>query len=302
MSKDDDFLEQHRTTTDPIETYSLKYNLLEQETKTLQPSRRRPEDSSKVPETIIGVIGDTNNNKMKYDYKRDHPDTMCSGKNAAKNALNYKKTYLFLYNLAMFIMFLMVHIILTIKWFAGKMDDESVQGAAFIIKLLTYTQLLESVHPMLGLVPGGPFMPFLQVIGRLLVNHFLSNPEIRINSAPYAHYLFVVWSSIEIFRYSFYALRVFNVDIYPITWCRYTFFMPLYPMGGFCEAQIVMATVKHYEKTGAYTLDLPNWANISFSLPTFLRFYTIVLLGPSIFYLMKYMWSQRCKQLKEKVD
>lgn len=222
------------------------------------------------------------------------------GKNTVKHASDYKKTYLFLYNLLMFVMFLMVHIILTIKLIKGSVDDDSVQGAAFIIKLLTYTQLLESIHPMLGLVPGGPFMPFLQVIGRLLVNHFLTNPDIRLDSAPYAHYLFIVWASIEIFRYSFYALRVFNVDVYPITWARYTLFMPLYPMGGFCESQIVLATIKHYETSGAYSISLPNAANFSFNLASFLRFYVYALLGPSIFYLMKYMSSQRCKQLKAK--
>lgn len=252
-------------------------------------------------ETKRCVLGGTSSEEMKYDYRRDHSDTMDTGKNTAKHAMCYKKTYLFLYNLMMFVMFLMVHLILTIKTLTRTVDDDSVQGAASIVKLLTYTQLLEYIHPILGLVPGGPWMPFLQVIGRLLVNHFLTDPEIRSNSAPYAHYLFIVWSSIEIFRYSFYALRVFNVEIYPITWCRYTLFMPLYPMGGFCEARIVMATVRHFEKTGAYTLSLPNSSNFSFSLPSFLRFYTLALLGPSIIYLMKYMWTQRCKQLKYKL-
>lgn len=260
--------------------------------------------SGEPKETKSGSsCGTGSDDSMKHDYRRDHPEgTMESGKNAAKHAMNYKKTYLFLYNLAMFIMFLMVHIILTIKSFAGKMDDESVQGAAFIIKLLTYTQLLESIHPVLGLVPGGPCMPFLQVAGRLLVNYFLTDPEIRWNSAPYAQYLFIVWSSVEIFRYSFYALRVFKVEIYPITWARYTLFMPLYPMGGFCEAQIVMVSAEHFEKTRAYTIELPNSANFSLSLPSLLRFYYVALLGPSIFYLMRYMWSQRCKQLKEKTE
>jgi very-long-chain (3R)-3-hydroxyacyl-CoA dehydratase len=238
---------------------------------------------------------------MKPD-RREQQKSMDAGKNTVKHASNYRKTYLFLYNLMMFVMFLMVNLIALIKGLTGSMDDDSVRGAAFIIKILTYTQLLETVHPILGLVPGGPMMPFLQVIGRLLVNHFLTDPTIRMNSAPYAHYLFIVWSSIEIFRYSFYALRVFNVDIYPLTWCRYTLFMPLYPMGGFCEAQIVLATAKEYEKSGAFSIELPNASNFSFSMPTFLRAYAFVLLAPSIMYLMRYMWSQRCKQLKVKLS
>ena len=240
-------------------------------------------------------------NKMKHDYRRDNA-TAETSKNTAKYAHDYRKTYLFIYNLILFILFLMVNMILLIKVSTKTIDDDSVRGAAFIIKLLTYIQLLETLHPILGLVPGGPSMPFLQSIGRLIVNEFLSDPKIRVDSAPYAHYLFIVWSSIEIFRYSFYALRVFKVDIYPLTWCRYTLFLPLYPMGGFCESQVISSTIKEYEKTTSYSVGLPNSANFSFNLPIFLRFYQIALLGPSIVYLMRYMWSQRCKQLKVKVS
>lgn len=237
---------------------------------------------------------------MKYDYRRE-TSAVDNSKNSSRSALDMKKTYLFCYNLAMFVVFLMAHLVLLIKIVSGTIDDDSVKGVANIIKWLTITQLLESVHPMLGLVPGGPFMPFLQVIGRLVVNHFLTTPEIRIGAAPYAHYLFVVWSCIEIFRYSFYALRVFKVDIYPLTWCRYSLFAPLYPMGGFCESMVILSTIRHIEKTGAYSISLPNAANISFHMPTFLKIYIFLLLGPSIFYLMKYMCAQRRKQLKDKV-
>lgn len=236
---------------------------------------------------------------MKYDYRKETV-AVDNSKNTAKHALDIKKTYLFLYNLVMFIMFLKVNLVLIIKGLSGTFDDDIVQGAAFIVKMLTYTQLLESIHPILGLVPGGPMMPLLQVFGRIVVNHFLTEPTIRLDAGVYAPYLFIVWSSIEIFRYSFYALRIFKVNIYPLTWCRYTLFMPLYPCGGFCESMVVLSTIKYYEKTGGLSFNLPNAANISFSLPSFLRFYIFFLLGPSILYLMKYMWVQRCKQLQVK--
>lgn len=240
---------------------------------------------------------------MKYDYRKDGSSrgAVDNGKNSAKQ-LNYKKTYLFLYNLIMFVMFLKVYIVLIIKLSNGSMDDEILQSVAFIIRMLTYTQLLETIHPMLKLVPGGPLTPFTQVIGRILVNYFLIDRVIRLDSAPYAHYLFIVWSSIEIVRYPFYALRVFKIDLYALTWCRYTLFLPLYPMGGLFESMVVLSTIKKYEKTGEYSIDLPNQANMSFNLPIFLKFYTYVLLGPTILHLMRYMWKQRSIQLKRKVD
>lgn len=238
---------------------------------------------------------------MKQDHRKE-ATTASKGKNTAKHSLSFRNTYLFLYNLCMFVIFLKVVMVLCIKVLTNTIDDDYVQGAAFIIKMLTFAQLLETVHPMLGLVPGGPLMPFTQVVGRLLVNYFLSESSIRIDAAPYAHYLFLVWSSIEIFRYSFYALRVFRIEVYALTWCRYTLFLPLYPMGGLCESMVLFATIRYYERTRQFSLDLPNSANISLSLPIMLRIYIFVFLGPTIYSLMKYMWKQRCKQLKEKVD
>lgn len=239
------------------------------------------------------------NNKMKHDYRREG-QTVVSSRNSIRHALDYKRTYLFLYNLIMFIMFLKVTIILLIKSLGNSLKDDTVSGAVFLVKLLTYTQLLETLHPILGLVPGGPIMPLIQTTGRLIVCFFLADPIIRQSSAPYAAILLMVWSSIELFRYSFYALRVFKVNIHPITWCRYTLFIPLYPMGGICESLVLLSAIEQYEKTGQYSLDMPNSANISINLPILLRIYIYLVLGPMIYKLMRYMWMQRCKQLKEK--
>lgn len=244
-------------------------------------------------------VDDTSN--MKYDYRKESVSTD-NGKNTIRYALDCKKTYLFIYNLIMFIMFLKVYIVLLIKGISGGMTDDIVEGAAFIIKILTFTQLLETIHPILGLVPGGPLMPFTQVVGRLIVNYFLAEPKIRIDAAPYAHFLLMVWSTIEIFRYSYYALRVFKVNIYFLTWCRYTLFLPLYPMGGFGETMIILSTIKHFEDSGKFSVSLPNPFNISFDPSIALKLYIYLLLAPSIYQLMRYMWRQRCKQLvKEKV-
>lgn len=290
------------------QSYELLRQQLEEE-RQQQPEESDCKSSSSWYNSLIDIFRHNTNNsntptatrKMKHDYRKDTV-VMDNSKNIARHALDAKKTYLFLYNLVMFIMFLKVYIVLLIKGLSGTVDDDIVKGTALIIKVLTYTQLLESIHPMLGLVPGGPLMPFTQVIGRLIVNHFLSESEIRLDSAPYAQYLFVVWSSIEIFRYSFYALRVFKVNIYPITWCRYTLFLPLYPMGGFCESMVIFSTIKYYEKTGDYSIVLPNAANFSFNPSIALKVYTFLLLGPTIYSLMKYMWRQRCKQLKQKTN
>lgn len=182
------------------------------------------------------------------------------------------------------------------------MDEGTLKSSALIIRMLTYTQLLETIHPMLGLVPGGPLLPFTQVFGRIMVNRFLTDPTILRNSVPYGHYLFIVWSSIEIFRYSFYALKIFKIEVYQLTWCRYSLFLPLYPMGAFFESMVLLTAVNRYDKTGEFSIELPNRFNFSLSMPLCLRIYTFAILGPTVLYLMKYMWSQRSKQLKIKLD
>ena len=74
-----------------------------------------------------------------------------TSEDSLRQRLDSKKANLFAYNLLMFVVFLMVYMILLIKGLTGAIDDDSVKEAAFIIKLLTFTQLLEAIHPMLGL-------------------------------------------------------------------------------------------------------------------------------------------------------
>ena len=110
----------------------------------------------------------------------------------------------------------------------------------------------------------------------------------------------LAWSSIEVFRYPFYALRVFKVDIYPITWARYTLFYPLYPLGGFSEAMVLLTASNEFAKTKRFSYALPNRFNIAFDMTVVIKLYSCVVLHAMIIYLMRYMAQQRYKQLKRK--
>lgn len=177
-----------------------------------------------------------NRASMKFDYRREACEPR--SRNTVRQAHDCRKTYLFVYNLMMFIGFLFVFLVLIIKAISRTLADDTIEAACSIIKLLTFIQYLEFFHSIFGLVPGGAFMSFAQVTGRLIVILFLGQSDIRINSEPFAFYLISVWSAIEIVRYPFYALRVFSVNIEPLTWLRYSLFLPLYPLGGFCECKL----------------------------------------------------------------
>lgn len=55
------------------------------------------------------------------------------------------------------------------------------------------------------------------------------------------------------------------------TFCfRYTFFIVLYPMGVTGELLTIYAALPHVQKTGLYSVTLPNKYNFSFDYYTFL--------------------------------
>lgn len=52
--------------------------------------------------------------------------------------------------------------------------------------------------------------------------------------------------------------------------CRYTFFIVLYPMGVAGELLTIYAALPYVQKTGLYSVTLPNKYNFSFDYYTFL--------------------------------
>ena len=237
---------------------------------------------------------------MPFNYEREmKSNSQARGKVKKSSSPGWlSKIYLLIYNASMFIMFTKVQTTVVSELYMNSMNEKVTRDIAYLVKILTYVQLMESIHPIFNLVPGGPFMPFMQVIGRLLVNFVLTQPEIITESGPYADYLFVVWSSIEIFRYSYYCTKLLGLEFYPLTWCRYSLFVPLYPMGGLCESMVMLSAARYIDDTGNYSLDLPNSVNMSISLSTTIRMYIFLMLIPSIITLMVYMSSQRSKQLR----
>ncbi|RXM32863.1 Vacuolar protein sorting-associated protein 16-like [Acipenser ruthenus] len=71
--------------------------------------------------------------------------------------------------------------------------------------------------------------------------------------------LFVVaWTVTEIIRYSFYTFSLLNHLPYLIKWARYTLFIVLYPMGVTGELLTIYAALPYVQKTGLYSVTLPN--------------------------------------------
>lgn len=63
----------------------------------------------------------------------------------------------------------------------------------------------------------------------------------------HAHPLFatmlLAWSVTESIRYPFYALALFDIEVYALNWLRYNTFLVLYPLGASSEAFLALSTV-----------------------------------------------------------
>ncbi|KAI1885251.1 hypothetical protein AGOR_G00218240 [Albula goreensis] len=109
--------------------------------------------------------------------------------------------------------------------------------------------------------------------------------------------LFVVaWTITEIIRYSFYTFSLLNHLPYLIKWARYTLFIVLYPMGVTGELLTIYAALPYVQKTGLYSVTLPNKYNFSFDYHTFLIL-TMVSYIPLFPQLYFHMLRQRKKVL-----
>ncbi|XP_054715094.1 very-long-chain (3R)-3-hydroxyacyl-CoA dehydratase-like [Uloborus diversus] len=211
----------------------------------------------------------------------------------------FRKIYLFLYNLSQFIGFLYVLIVLSIHY---AKDGPSFMGKAYpIVKnafsFCQFFQILEVLHPFLGYTSGSAIPPFLQVFGRMVMLIGMINGEPRIQSKPAVFYLIYIYSLSEVFRYPYYMLRVYKVNIGFISWLRYTIWIPLYPLGFLCEGIIILRNIPYFEETQKYSVFLPNPWNISFYFPTVMRLYLLIGLFPLLYFMMTYMYRQRVKIL-----
>ncbi|KTF72196.1 hypothetical protein cypCar_00031719 [Cyprinus carpio] len=187
--------------------------------------------------------------------------------------------YLVIYNVVMTAGWLVIAVGLVRAYLARG----SYHGLYYSIeKPLKYFQtgaLLEILHCAVGIVPSSVVLTGFQVQSEDSVLLFV-----------------VAWTVTEIIRYSFYTFSLLNHLPYLIKWARYTFFFVLYPMGVAGELLTIYAALPYVQKTGLYSITLPNNYNFSFDYHTFLILVMIsyIPLFPQLYF---HMIRQRKKVL-----
>jgi len=233
--------------------------------------------------------------------KAKYPDAYKKLQSEELGYLNtsYKKLYLFCYNFFMFCGFLYAFILMSKKYYE---EEEKFLPRAFatvgdIFKFLHLLMFLEVLHPLFGYTKGSILESFLQVTGRNIWILLLIGGEERMQTKPVVFYLFMTYSVIELVRYPYYMLRVYDIDLGLITWLRYTLWIPLYPLGFICEGVIALRDIPYFEETEKFSVGLPNKWNFAFYFPNVIRFYLLFGFFPMLYTQMWHMYGLRCKKL-----
>ncbi|KPP63997.1 very-long-chain (3R)-3-hydroxyacyl-(acyl-carrier protein) dehydratase 2-like [Scleropages formosus] len=179
--------------------------------------------------------------------------------------------YLLIYNVVMTAGWLVIAVVLVREYLAKGTYHGLYYSIEKPLKFFQTGAVLEILHCAVGIVPSSVVLTGFQVMSRVFLTWAVTH-GVR-ERALTAHrtrplllraqvqnedsvLLFVVaWTVTEIVRYSFYT---------------YTFFIVLYPMGVTGELLTIYASLPHVQRTGLYSLTLPNKYNFSFDYHTFL--------------------------------
>ncbi|XP_065582633.1 very-long-chain (3R)-3-hydroxyacyl-CoA dehydratase-like [Artemia franciscana] len=235
------------------------------------------------------------------DILQDRPDILrqLQEDEGVIEPINYRQVYLFVYNMAQFIGFLYIFVVMMINYAKKGPDsmEETFSNVGEVFKFVQLMAFLEILHVIFGYTKGGLMACFIQVLGRFIVLFGCINSEPRMQTKPVVFYLFFIWSLVELIRYPYYMFRVYNIEVSFLTWLRYTIWIALYPLGFLCEGVVYLRTIPYAEETGVFTIALPNAWNFAFHFPTAIRTLLLCFFFPGMYTTMIHMQRQRKKKL-----
>lgn len=151
--------------------------------------------------------------------------------------------------------------------------------------------LLEIVHAVVGVVKTGVLTSVLQVFSRVIYVYCLAYvvPDVILPLGIFWTLCFA-WSLTEVVRYSWYAIKeLTGAAPFPLTWCRYSFFYVLYPLGVYSENMA--------QWTGAHAYEGSERGMIAFK---YAMYFVLAQYPPFFPMLYMHMIKQRKKQLYPK--
>ena len=166
--------------------------------------------------------------------------------------MSFKTIYLILYNFLQFLGWTLFFTKVAFGVIKSKSIEEIYEETLLILEYCQYGASLEILHSLLRLVKSSFFATAIQILGRIAIVAILQYYKSSV-SIGYLLLSFA-WSLIEIIRYPYYILSLVkgenkSFDIpYILIWCRYSFFIVLYPIGVSGEMITIWNSRKDFEK------------------------------------------------------
>jgi len=207
------------------------------------------------------------------------------------------KIYLVLYNALQFFGWTFIGTLAIRYLINHKVSSEGLWNNVELPLLVFQTlAALEVIHSAVRIVPSSAGVTLVQVFSRvfLLWPILYCVPESRdIVGFPM---LLTAWILTEVLRYLYYTLSLVNSIPAILKWCRYSFFVLLYPIGITGELLCCYRALPHYNSTKKFSIFLPNAYNVSFNF--WILIVVIMALYVPVFpQLYGHMFSQRRKIL-----
>eukprot|EP00824_Muranothrix_gubernata_P016319 TRINITY_DN33870_c0_g1_i1.p1 TRINITY_DN33870_c0_g1~~TRINITY_DN33870_c0_g1_i1.p1 ORF type:complete len:232 (-),score=28.56 TRINITY_DN33870_c0_g1_i1:22-717(-) len=156
---------------------------------------------------------------------------------------------------------------------------------------------LEILHAAFGLVRSSVLPVLLQSAGRVnvLLGVLFFIPEIQ--ETRVTGVMLLVFSFMDLIRYSHYLLSLQGMGPAWLSWLRYTAWIPCYPTGATCEGYTIYHALPIIAARRLHAISLPNVFNIGFDYYTFC---VLVLLSylPAAPVLCSHMIKQRRRWVK----
>lgn len=193
-----------------------------------------------------------------------------------------QKAYLKFYNT--FLSLLWAIVLFYFVWNKGQLNYVNL----ILLNIAQGAALLEIAHAALGWVRSPVFTTAIQVSSRifiLILINLLFGKEIPhyfgINGL---HLAIGAWSVTEIIRYAYYLMLLLKKELKWLTFCRYTFFIVLYPIGVTGELLILWS----WATQGGF--GFYQWEIWFMGVVAVLY----ILFFPQMY---RHMWKQRAKKL-----
>ena len=209
--------------------------------------------------------------------------------------MSIKSVYLILYNFLQLCGWSCFFFKVTNYLINSKSLQEIYSNSHLILECCQYGAFLEIIHSIIGLVKSSIFATSIQIIGRIIIVLILQFFESAVSKGYFLIYF--AWSMVEIVRYTYYIMNLLQKDFfkfnipYILIWCRYSFFVVLYPIGVSGEMITVWNAKKDFNKYILYQTDKYTFTAADLIYPIWI-FYI-----PALIYLYGYLFKQRKKVL-----